>query len=135
MNNGDEEETNTGQDSNEARLPREEGPNDEPQVDNGKADTSGAETKDNDDGASVASVELGESAEEGSPDDEEGRLCSICLIHYQMGDIVAWSQNDQCDHFFHEDCITDWLLRKPTCPSCRQTYIVKEATKGNDENV
>jgi hypothetical protein len=28
-------------------------------------------------------------------------------------------------HIFHSDCILEWLEQKPTCPSCRATYIPK----------
>jgi hypothetical protein len=70
--------------------------------------------------------------------------CDICLISYQRGDIVAWSRNLDCPHYFHEDCIIDWLRRKPTCCSCRRDYVViapaQETVKlqlpdGTDENV
>jgi hypothetical protein len=51
-------------------------------------------------------------------------LCEICLNEYEHGDLVAWSKNINCKHAFHVECITDWLLRRPTCPCCRQDYIV-----------
>jgi hypothetical protein len=62
-------------------------------------------------------------------DDEDhchlhGSTCDICLLSYQRGDIVAWSRNPDCPHYFHEDCIIDWLRRKPTCCSCRRDYVV-----------
>jgi hypothetical protein len=53
-----------------------------------------------------------------------GSTCDICLLSYEPGDIVAWSRNVDCPHYFHEDCITDWLRRKPTCCSCRREYLV-----------
>jgi hypothetical protein len=53
-----------------------------------------------------------------------GSTCDICLLTYEQGDIVAWSRNTECPHYFHEDCITDWLHRKPTCCSCRRDYVV-----------
>jgi hypothetical protein len=52
-----------------------------------------------------------------------GAVCDICLGDYEIGDVIAWSKNVQCKHAFHADCITDWLTRRPTCPSCRQDYI------------
>jgi hypothetical protein len=70
--------------------------------------------------------------------------CDICLISYQRGDIVAWSRNLDCPHYFHEDCIIDWLRRKPTCCSCRRDYVeiapVEKTVKlqlpdGTDDNV
>ena len=55
---------------------------------------------------------------------DRGAVCDICLLEFETGEAVAWSPNPACNHAYHEDCITDWLLRKPTCPSCRQNYIV-----------
>lgn len=57
-------------------------------------------------------------------DPPHGSTCDICLLTYEPGDIVAWSRNTDCPHYFHEDCITDWLHRKPTCCSCRRDYVV-----------
>ncbi|GKY94525.1 hypothetical protein MPSEU_000418200 [Mayamaea pseudoterrestris] len=50
-------------------------------------------------------------------------ICDICLGEYEEGDVVAWSKNVLCKHAFHLECISDWLIRRPTCPSCRQDYI------------
>jgi hypothetical protein len=62
----------------------------------------------------------------------QGALCDICLGDYEAGDVVAWSTNVKCKHAFHVDCITDWLLRRPSCPSCRQAYITIPETMKND---
>jgi hypothetical protein len=56
--------------------------------------------------------------------DDDDHPCDICLCSYQPGDVVAWSRNVDCPHYFHEDCITDWLQRKATCCSCRRDYVV-----------
>lgn len=55
---------------------------------------------------------------------ERGAACEICLINYEADEEVAWSPNPACTHSFHKDCILDWLGRKPTCPNCRQNYLV-----------
>ena len=62
------------------------------------------------------------------PIDREHRgissYCNICLQEYQVGDIVVWSRRpDGCHHAFHEDCLLDWLSRKPSCPNCRQVFF------------
>ena len=73
---------------------------------------------------------------------ERGTACDICLRQYRVGDIVAWSHNPVCDHAYHADCITDWLLHhhqhhnhrtimapwsananSATCPNCRADYL------------
>lgn len=58
---------------------------------------------------------------------DRGTVCDICLLEFETGEAVAWSPNPACNHAYHEDCITDWLLRKPTCPSCRHNFIVVPA--------
>ena len=53
--------------------------------------------------------------------------CNICLLEYEEGDIVVWSRRpDGCHHAWHEDCLLDWLKRKPSCPNCRQVYFAVE---------
>lgn len=43
--------------------------------------------------------------------------CSICIEQYPVGCDIAIMN---CDHFFHKNCIIEWLNRKPTCPICRE---------------
>ena len=53
--------------------------------------------------------------------------CNICLHEYEVGDIVVWSRRPNgCHHAWHEDCLLDWLRRKPTCPNCRQAFFAIE---------
>lgn len=70
------------------------------------------------------------SAQTSPPMDESewarGAACDICLLEYEPNDIVAWSRNPACSHAFHEDCIADWLVRKLSCPSCRQDFVRAE---------
>ena len=51
--------------------------------------------------------------------------CDICIMEFQVGSHVAWSKNSHCRHAFHVDCILDWLCEQPTCPTCRQDYIMQ----------
>ena len=50
-----------------------------------------------------------------------GNQCVICFNEFEKGDEIGWSEN--CDHFFHRDCIFSWLLKHPACPCCRRTFI------------
>ena len=43
--------------------------------------------------------------------------CSICLNKYQENDICRKLNN--CQHYFHKNCINEWLLFKGNCPCCR----------------
>lgn len=60
-----------------------------------------------------------------------GATCDICLLDYEVDEEVAWSPNLDCVHTFHKECILDWLMRKPSCPSCRKDYLDGK----NDNNV
>ena len=43
--------------------------------------------------------------------------CSICLNKYQENNICRKLNN--CQHYFHKNCINEWLLFKGNCPCCR----------------
>ena len=64
---------------------------------------------------------------------ERGTVCDICLIGFEPEDVIAWSSNPKCDHAYHTDCISDWLMRQPTCPSCRQEFL-PEAKKDEESS-
>eukprot|EP00586_Coscinodiscus_wailesii_P000389 CAMPEP_0172487304 /NCGR_PEP_ID=MMETSP1066-20121228/16333_1 /TAXON_ID=671091 /ORGANISM="Coscinodiscus wailesii, Strain CCMP2513" /LENGTH=479 /DNA_ID=CAMNT_0013253837 /DNA_START=365 /DNA_END=1804 /DNA_ORIENTATION=+ len=51
--------------------------------------------------------------------------CYICLCEYEVGDEVSWSRNPQCEHAFHKECITRWLLDRDDCPCCRNKFILE----------
>lgn len=56
---------------------------------------------------------------------ESGRLpraggdtvCTICLSEYRPKETL--SAIPDCNHFFHEECIGEWLKLNGTCPVCR----------------
>ncbi len=50
-------------------------------------------------------------------------VCAICLIPYDIGDEICWSQNPDCNHVFHHECIEHWLYKHQDCPLCRAVYI------------
>lgn len=42
--------------------------------------------------------------------------CSICLSEMKINEkLVILS----CKHYFHKECITEWLKKSRTCPECR----------------
>ena len=67
--------------------------------------------------------------------------CAICLNEYKVDERISWSQEDDCDHAFHETCILRWFLTLSSredarqqrrsyevecnlhCPMCRQDFI------------
>ncbi|GAB4834558.1 hypothetical protein Ancab_032816 [Ancistrocladus abbreviatus] len=45
--------------------------------------------------------------------------CSICLSEYAPQETLRIIP--ECNHYFHAQCIDDWLREKPTCPLCRNS--------------
>ena len=57
--------------------------------------------------------------------------CLICLESFQARDILVWSQNRDCSHAFHRDCLLDFFSRvvgrgeAAPCPCCRRDFCMK----------
>ena len=64
--------------------------------------------------------------------------CTICLVDYNEGDIISWSHNPRCNHYFHRKCILQWLCQdRDDCPCCRNNYLAlsdDEEDNEDDEN-
>jgi hypothetical protein len=54
------------------------------------------------------------------PNDEN---CSICYCHYCKDEEIFILQ---CNHSFHKKCVKEWLLKKKTCPYCRQSVLQRK---------
>ncbi|KAL2468911.1 RING/U-box superfamily protein [Forsythia ovata] len=46
-----------------------------------------------------------------------GAACAICLEEYHCEETIRCIT--QCGHYFHADCIDQWLQKSQTCPVCR----------------
>lgn len=44
--------------------------------------------------------------------------CSICFDIVDVNDIFT-SIKSNCNHYFHVDCIKQWIYKKNDCPNCR----------------
>ena len=51
--------------------------------------------------------------------------CSICQDDFKDTDEVSILD---CEHYFHENCISEWGKYKPECPNCQKTikYFMKK---------
>lgn len=58
---------------------------------------------------------LGESRRLPKDDD----TCAICLSKYEPRE--ALRTIPECNHYFHLDCIDEWLKLNATCPMCRNS--------------
>lgn len=47
--------------------------------------------------------------------------CVICLDDFGVQEFSMFTLHCSCkDAYYHEKCITQWLLKSATCPICRQ---------------
>ena len=53
----------------------------------------------------------------------ERHQCSVCLNEIKANSSVV----TPCDHFFHQDCLSEWLYTANTCPLCRTFLKESEA--------
>ncbi|KAG0290747.1 hypothetical protein BGZ98_003301 [Dissophora globulifera] len=66
-----------------------------------------------------------------SPEERKlaGRIstsCSICLCDYED---LEELRHLPCDHYFHKECVDEWLKLKRTCPLC--TYDISRNRRGS----
>lgn len=66
---------------------------------------------------------LGESRRLPKPTD---LCCPICLSDYQPKETIR--SIPECNHFFHADCIDEWLKLNGSCPLCRNSPLSSVAT-------
>ena len=60
----------------------------------------------------------------------EASLCAICLEPFAEPSLRGSSE---CNHYFHEACISTWLLEEKSCPICRRVPDAIDIT--NDDAV
>jgi len=51
---------------------------------------------------------------------ESTKKCIICLSDFFEGEKIRYLK---CNHFFHKDCIDNWLKLQKKCPTCNQEVI------------
>ena len=49
--------------------------------------------------------------------------CAICLEEFKLDQRVSCSQTMACDHVYHEQCLSTWLMKNDCCPCCRVILI------------
>eukprot|EP01095_Lingulamoeba_sp_RSL-Kostka_P007293 TRINITY_DN2308_c0_g1_i1.p1 TRINITY_DN2308_c0_g1~~TRINITY_DN2308_c0_g1_i1.p1 ORF type:complete len:143 (-),score=35.03 TRINITY_DN2308_c0_g1_i1:69-497(-) len=47
---------------------------------------------------------------------EKCSTCSICLEEFKLNE---YARKIPCNHFFHDNCIVEWLTSHNTCPLCK----------------
>lgn len=68
--------------------------------------------------------------------DDNNTCCYICLSHFESNELVTMSNNADCKHIFHKDCIASWLVKQDGCPICRRSYLEakEDKEKGESDN-
>ncbi|XP_074569183.1 uncharacterized protein LOC141825696 [Curcuma longa] len=57
-------------------------------------------------------------------------VCVFCLSDIEAGEEV---RELRCEHLFHRRCLDPWLvLRRPTCPLCRDALLEAEEEEADD---
>ncbi|KAI5181450.1 E3 ubiquitin-protein ligase synoviolin [Nematocida sp. AWRm80] len=57
--------------------------------------------------------------------EEELAQNKVCLICHEDMDVA---KKLECSHFFHMDCLKEWLHRQQACPICRKEVVPKKGT-------
>ncbi|PIN09209.1 hypothetical protein CDL12_18215 [Handroanthus impetiginosus] len=73
---------------------------------------------------------LGESRRLPNPSDG---TCPICLSDYQPKETLR--SIPECNHYFHADCIDEWLKLNGTCPLCRNSPEGSIATPSSSMSI
>jgi len=76
----------------------------------------------------------------GNDKDKEKQLfsgtCIVCLEEFMKDDVIIWSQDPNCPHIYHKECMVNYLASRAQrskinstlnvndnpCPTCRQNY-------------
>jgi len=69
-----------------------------------------------DDGDSSAEREASQNEE------NEDCVCTICILPLEDGDRVA---DLSCGHTYHVDCLSEWIVKKNSCPLCQGPVAIE----------
>ena len=57
--------------------------------------------------------------------------CSICLENFVFSDDKPIIETNECNHYFHETCIKQWLRIRPSCPNCQTNLVARYIEHNN----
>jgi len=76
------------------------------------------------------SLELQEPAYTENEDELSQHTCAVCLDNIEIG---QWYKRlPRCEHYFHAQCIDEWLSTRATCPYCRQQIYPSLDAEGSN---
>jgi hypothetical protein len=56
--------------------------------------------------------------------------CSVCMDHFDVNDTIV---KTECSHYYHRQCLSDWLSNARTCPVCRMDIPGALERRRNDQ--
>ncbi len=61
-----------------------------------------------------------ETMAKGKDENDSDVKCLVCQYPYENGEEIC---KLPCGHYFHKECISQWLMAKDFCPYCRQCIV------------
>ncbi len=61
-----------------------------------------------------------ETMAKGKDENDSDVKCLVCQFPYEGGEEVC---KLPCGHYFHKECVSQWLMAKDFCPYCRQCIV------------
>ena len=61
-----------------------------------------------------------------------GITCNICLDDFTLGETPS---KLPCNHYYHKNCIGEWLQHKNECPTCRAAPFDSVDAQGSYERL
>jgi len=62
----------------------------------------------------------------------ENSVCPICLAAWEAEDTIKATP---CCHYFHEECLRNWLQRAFTCAVCRREILARNTLSDSGQQV
>ena len=64
----------------------------------------------------------------------QGKECAICIVSLKQDDLII---SLPCDprHYFHVDCINEWLKTNSVCPICRTSINMEALQKAKAKTI
>lgn len=76
--------------------------------------------------AKLPSTKFCMSMAKGKDENDSGVKCLVCQFAYEEGETI---RHLPCMHYFHHECVDQWLMAKDCCPYCRQCILVENAKR------
>jgi len=73
--------------------------------------------------AKLPSMKFCKKMVEGKDENDAGVKCLVCQFAYEEEETIRILP---CKHYFHHECVDQWLMAKDFCPYCRQCIVIED---------